>query len=93
MTVDLKQFVCLSNSRFEVCKLKTIRTSNKNRVSHSLCLVLLQHAPCDDDDDGNCADISVICDACKKYLESETLSYCDECGRLKRQREYCRVVF
>jgi hypothetical protein len=41
------------------------------------------------DDDENCADISVICDNCKKDLEDGVLPYCEECGRLKRQREYC----
>ena len=40
------------------------------------------------DNDGDCADISVICDTCKNDLEGGVLPYCDECGRLKRQREY-----
>src|SRR6266511_5463303 len=36
-----------------------------------------------------CVDIASICDNCKKDLENGTLPYCEECGRLKRNRGYC----
>jgi hypothetical protein len=41
------------------------------------------------DNDGDCADIAVICNNCKRDLESGTLPYCELCGRSKRNRVYC----
>jgi hypothetical protein len=41
------------------------------------------------DNDEDCADIGAICDNCKKDFDNGVLPYCDECGRLKRRREYC----
>ena len=42
---------------------------------------------------GNCADISSICIDCKKDFENDALPYCEECGRLKRNREGCFCSF
>jgi len=42
---------------------------------------------------GNCADISSICADCKKDFENDSLPYCEECGRLKRNREGCFCAF
>jgi len=72
------------NSRREDCNYCVL-----NFRAENLTFTTATHEMVAYDNDGDCADIAVICDNCKKDLESGTLPYCELCGRLKRNRGYC----